>query len=337
MPTTLPSREIRLAARPRGESAPTDFALAEAGAGPPGEGQVLVRNRCMSVDPYMRGRMNDARSYVPPFRLGEPLEGGAVGEVVESRAEGFAEGDLVLSNAGWREAFVADARRLQVLPDVGGVDPAHHLGALGMPGFSAWVGLRVIAKVQAGETVFVTAAAGAVGSMAGQLAKRSGATTIGSAGGAEKVAMLRDELGFDHAFDHRAADPVRALAEAAPDGIDVCFDNVGGPQLEAAIGAMRPFGRIALCGTVSQYNATSPAPGPANLAQAVGKRLTLRGFIVTDHASRTADFLAEVGPPVAAGEIATPTTILDGIERAPEAVIGLLRGAYRGKVLVRLD
>jgi NADPH-dependent curcumin reductase CurA len=336
MPTTVPSREIRLAARPKGEPAPTDFALAETEAGPPADGQVLVRNRYMSVDPYMRGRMNDARSYVPPFRLGEPLEGGAVGEVVESRAEGVATGDLVLSNSGWREAFVAEARRLRVLPAGGGVDPAHHLGALGMPGFTAWIGLHEIAGVQAGDTVFVSAAAGAVGSMAGQLARLAGATTIGSAGGPEKVALLRDELGYDHAFDHREADPVQALAEAAPEGIDVYFDNVGGPQLEAAIGAMRRDGRIALCGMVSQYNATSPAPGPANLALAVGKRLTLRGFIVSDHGARNAEFLAEVGPRVASGEIRTPMTMVDGIERAPEAFIGLLRGTHRGKVLVRL-
>jgi NADPH-dependent curcumin reductase CurA len=335
MPTTLRSREIRLAARPQGWPVPTDFALAETEAGPPAEGEVLVRNRFMSVDPYMRGRMNDARSYVPPFALGAALEGGAVGEVVESRAEGIAEGDLVLSNAGWREAFVAEGRRLRVLPAHAGVDPSHHLGALGMPGFTAWIGLHEIAGLQRGETVFVSAAAGAVGSLAGQLAKLHGATVIGSAGGPEKVAFVREELGFDHAFDHRSADPVAALAEAAPKGIDVYFDNVGGPQLAAAVGAMRRFGRIALCGMVSQYNATEPVPGP-DLLQAVGRRLTLRGFIVSDHAARNGEFLAQVAPRVAAGELRTPTSVVEGIERAPEAFLGLLRGEHLGKVLVRL-
>jgi NADPH-dependent curcumin reductase CurA len=281
--------------------------------------------------------MNDVPSYVPPFRIGEPLEGGAVGDVVESRAEGVAVGDLVLSNAGWREAFVTEAERLRVLPAGGGVDPAHYLGALGMPGFTAWVGLHEIARLKDGETVFVSAASGAVGSLAGQLAKLRGATVIGSAGSAEKVAFVREQLGFDHAFDYRRVDPAQALAEAAPKGIDVYFDNVGGPQLEAAIGAMRPFGRIALCGMVSQYNETDPSPGPANLMQAVGRRLTLRGFIVSDHQARNADFLAEVGPRVAAGELVTPTAILEGIERAPEAFLGLLRGEHLGKVLVRLS
>jgi NADPH-dependent curcumin reductase CurA len=332
----MTSREIRLAARPTGEPTPAEFELAEVEVGAPGEGEVLVRNVVMSVDPYMRGRMNDVKSYVPPFAIGEPLEGGAVGEVVESNAEGLAPGDLVLSSQGWREAFVAPAKRLQVLPRDSGVEPGHHLGVLGMPGFTAWVGLHEIAHIKPEDTVFISAASGAVGSIAGQLARAHGCTVIGSAGSPEKVAALRDELGFHHAFDYRAQDPVAALAEAAPKGIDVYFDNVGGPQLEAAIGAMRAFGRLALCGMISQYNATEPQPGPRNLVQAVGKRLTLRGFIVSDHAERQADFLTDVAPRVASGELLAPTTVIEGIERAPEAFMGLLRGDHRGKVLVRL-
>ncbi len=229
----------------------------------------------MSVDPYMRGRMNDAKSYVPPYELGKAMYGGAVGEVVA----GGTAGSLVVHQLGWREAALVDPDRAQPgdVPD--GVSPSALLGALGMPGMTAWVGLTEIAPVEAGETVFISAAAGAVGSVAGQIAKARGCRVIGSAGAPEKVAYVRDELGFDAAFSHR--DDVRAaLKEAAPDGVDVYFDNVGGPQLEAAIGRLNRGGRIALCGAVSQYNATEPAPGPRNLALMVGKRGRMRGFIV---------------------------------------------------------
>ena len=217
----------------------------------------------MSVDPYMRGRMNDAKSYVPPYELGKVMYGGAVGEVVA----GGEPGSLVVHQLGWREAALVDADRVQpgAVPD--GVSPSALLGALGMPGLTAWVGVTEIAPIAEGETVFVSAAAGAVGSVAGQIAKARGCRVIGSAGAPEKVAYVRDVLGFDAAFSHR--DDVRAaLAEAAPDGVDVYFDNVGGPQLEAAIGALNRGGRIALCGAVSQYNATEPAPGPRNLGAA---------------------------------------------------------------------
>jgi hypothetical protein len=328
----LRSREIRLARRPVGEPVPEDFELAERELGEPGEGRLLVRNLFMSVDPYMRGRMNDARSYVPPYELGKVMYGGAVGEVVA----GGEAGALVVHQLGWREGALVDAARVQRAEVPEGVSPSALLGALGMPGMTAWVGVTDIAPVAEGETVFISAAAGAVGSVAGQIAKARGCRVIGSAGAPEKVAYVRDELGFDAAFSHR--DDVRAaLREAAPDGVDVYFDNVGGPQLEAAIGALNRGGRIALCGAVSQYNATEPAPGPRNLALLVGKRGRMRGFIVADHADREADFRAEVGDLLAGGRLKMPETIVEGgIEAAPQAFVDMLRGRHLGKVVVRL-
>jgi len=324
------SREIRLAQRPHGEPKPEDFELAEVELGEPEEGRPLVRNLFMSVDPYMRGRMNDAKSYVPPYELGKAMYGGAVGEVVGS-------GELVVHQLGWREAAVIDADRVQpgTVPD--GVSPSALLGALGMPGLTAWVGLTEIAPIAEGETVFVSAAAGAVGSVAGQIAKARGCRVIGSAGAPEKVAYVRDVLGFDAAFSHR--DDVRAaLAEAAPDGVDVYFDNVGGPQLEAAIGALNRGGRIALCGAVSQYNATEPAPGPRNLALLVGKRGRMRGFIVSDHAASEPAFREEVGDLLADGRLVLAESVVEGgIEAAPRAFVEMLRGEHLGKVVVRLS
>jgi hypothetical protein len=325
------SREVRLAQRPVGEPKSSDFELTEVELGEPGEGQLLVRNRFMSVDPYMRGRMNDARSYAPPYELGEVMHGGAVGEVVAGGEPG-----LVVHQLGWREAALLDAARVQrvELPD--GVSPSTLLGALGMPGLTAWVGLTEIAPVAPGETVLVSAAAGAVGSVAGQLAKARGCRVIGSAGAPEKVAYVRDRLGFDAAFSHR--DDVRAaLAEAAPDGVDVYFDNVGGPQLEAVIGALNTGGRIALCGAVSQYNATQPAPGPRNLGLLVGKRGRMRGFIVSDHFERFGEFREEVDALIASGRLVVAESVVDGgIEAAPRAFVAMLRGEHLGKVVVRL-
>jgi NADPH-dependent curcumin reductase CurA len=257
------------------------------------------------------------------------MYGGAVGEVVGS-------GELVVHQLGWREAALVDADRVQpgAVPD--GVSPSALLGALGMPGLTAWVGVTEIAPVAEGETVFVSAAAGAVGSVAGQIAKARGCRVIGSAGAPEKVAYVRDVLGFDAAFSHR--DDVRAaLAEAAPDGVDVYFDNVGGPQLEAAIGALNRGGRIALCGAVSQYNATEPAPGPRNLGLLVGKRGRMRGFIVSDHAASQGAFLDEVGGLLAEGRLVLAESIVEGgIEAAPRAFVEMLRGEHLGKVVVRL-
>ncbi len=330
------SREVQLAARPVGEPRPSDFRLVEVDVPDPGPGQLLVRNRWVSVDPYMRGRMNDAESYVPPFALDAPLDGGAVGQVVKSGDERFSEGDWVLHQLGWRELALVPAQAAQPI-DAELAQPSAFLGVLGMPGLTAYVGLFDIAGLSDGETVFVSGAAGAVGSTAGQLAKAHGCRVVGSAGSAEKVAFLKDELGFDAAFNYRDGPAHRLLAQAAPDGIDVYFDNVGGDQLEAALFALHRSGRVTLCGAISVYNATEAQPGPRNLALAIGKRLTLRGFIVSDHFDRLPAFHAEVGGLVSDGRIRVWETVVQGLEHAPDAFIGLLRGENLGKMVVQLE
>jgi NADPH-dependent curcumin reductase CurA len=333
MPTR--SRQVQLAARPHGEPKDSDFRLAEVELPDPGPGEVLVRNTYMSVDPYMRGRMDDRDSYVPPFALDAPLDGGAVGEVVASQADGLAPGDTVVHQLGWRDHALLGADRLRKV-DPEGISPSAFLGVLGMPGLTAYAGLLDVAALGEGDVVFVSGAAGAVGSLAGQIAKLRGNTVIGSAGSAEKVAHLVDDLGFDGAFNYRDGRVAEQLAAAAPDGIDVYFDNVGGEHLEAAIGALRRYGRVAMCGAVSVYNATEPMPGPHNMALAVGKRLSLRGFIVTDHGARMKDLIAEVGPAVRDGRVVFRETVVEGLEQAPAALQGLLRGENTGKMVVKL-
>jgi NADPH-dependent curcumin reductase CurA len=333
MPTR--SRQVQLAARPHGEPKDSDFRLAEVELPDPGPGEVLVRNTYMSVDPYMRGRMDDRDSYVPPFALDAPLDGGAVGEVVASQADGLAPGDTVVHQLGWRDHALLGADRLRKV-DPEGISPSAFLGVLGMPGLTAYAGLLDVAALGEGDVVFVSGAAGAVGSLAGQIAKLRGNTVIGSAGSAEKVAHLVDDLGFDGAFNYRDGRVAEQLAAAAPDGIDVYFDNVGGEHLEAAIGALRRYGRVAMCGAVSVYNATEPMPGPQNMALAVGKRLSLRGFIVTDHGARMKDLIAEVGPAVRDGRVVFRETVVEGLEQAPAALQGLLRGENTGKMVVKL-
>ena len=297
MPTR--SREIRLAARPRGTPVASDFELAEVELPDPADGEVLVRNAYVSVDPYMRGRMNDAKSYVPPFSLEAPLTGGAVGRVIASRNDRWPEGAWVLHDLGWREAALLDGRGMRAVdPALAPISAA--LGVLGMPGITAYVGIVDIGDVREGDTVFVSGAAGAVGSVAAQLARARGARVIGSAGTPEKVAWLR-ELGLDGVFDYHETPTREALRELAPDGLDVYFDNVGGETLEAAIGAMRLRGRIVACGAISRYNATEALPGPRNLFMVVTKRLRMQGFIVSDHYDRFPAFLAEVGPLVELG------------------------------------
>jgi hypothetical protein len=329
------SREIQLAARPVGEPKPDDFRVAEVEIGDPAPGELLVRNQWMSVDPYMRGRMNDTRSYVQAFALGAPLDGGAVGEVVASGDERFTPGQTVLHQLGWREYALVPADHARP------VDPqlapaSAYLGVLGMPGLTAYVGLLDIAALREGDVVFVSAAAGAVGSAAGQIAKLRGCRVIGSAGSEEKVTYVREALGFDAAFSYRAGPVRELLAAAAPEGIDVYFDNVGGDHLEAALFAMRDFGRVAMCGAISLYNATEAPPGPRNVALAVSRRLTLRGFIVSDHFDRFPDFAREVGTWVREGKLRYRETVVEGIEHAPEAFIGLLRGENLGKMVVRV-
>ncbi|MFG3298513.1 NADP-dependent oxidoreductase [Micromonospora chersina] len=329
------NREIHLASRPQGWPTADNFRLVETEVPTPGPGQLVVRNRFMSVDPYMRGRMNDVKSYVPPFALDAPLDGGAVGEVVASGAEGFAPGDVVLHGLGWREYALVDARGARkVDPDLAPVSA--YLSVLGMTGLTAYAGLLDVAAMKPGETVFVSGAAGAVGSMVGQIAKlRGAARVVGSAGSPAKVERLR-ALGFDAAFDYHDG-PVRdRLRAAAPDGVDVYFDNVGGEHLEAAIGAMNLHGRAAICGMIAQYNATEPPAAPRNLALLIGKRLTLRGFLVGDHGHLREQFVQEMAGWLRDGRISYDETVVDGIERAPEAFLGLLRGENLGKMLVRL-
>jgi NADPH-dependent curcumin reductase CurA len=332
---TVTCRQIHLAARPIGAPKPGDFKLAEVELPEPGEGEVLVRNRWMSVDPYMRGRMNDTQSYVPSFQIDQPLQGGAVGEVVACADGSLEVGQPVLHMHGWREYAVIPAAQAQPV-DADAAPPQAYLGVLGMPGLTAYVGITDIAALKDGETVFVSGAAGAVGSVAGQIAKARGCTVIGSAGSPEKVAFLRDELGFDAAFDYHDGPVAEQLTEAAPDGIDVYFDNVGGEHLEAAIGATRDFGRIAMCGAISLYNATEIPPGPRNVVMAIPRRLTLKGFIISDHFDRMPDFVRDVGGWLREGKIQYRETVVEGLDNAPDAFIGLLRGDNIGKMLVKL-
>jgi NADPH-dependent curcumin reductase CurA len=332
-----PSREIRLRSRPSGEPQPSNFELAETQVGDPADGELVVRTTFMSVDPYMRGRMNDAKSYVPPFKLGAALSGAAVGEVVASAAEGFSEGDLVLHGQGWREYATVQAQTARAIEASEAAPASAYLGVLGSTGLTAYVGLLDIAGLREDDVVFVSGGAGAVGSVAGRIAKLRGHSVVGSAGSPEKVAFMLDELGFDAAFDYHNGPVAERLHEGAPDGIDVYFDNVGGEHLEAAIGALRDRGRVALCGAVSAYNATEPVAGPRNLGLAIGKRLTLQGFIVSDHGDRFDAFERDMRGWVEAGEIGLRETVVEGgIEAAPQAFIDLLRGANTGKMVVRL-
>jgi NADPH-dependent curcumin reductase CurA len=330
----LTSREIRLVSRPSGLPTAANFTLAWTDVEPLKDREVLVRNLFMSVDPYMRGRMNDRKSYVPPFELGKALNGGAVGDVIESRALEFEPGDVVTSNFGWREYFVASPKDLH--PVSREIQPLSvYLGALGMTGMTAWAGLNLV-EVKAGDIMFISGAAGAVGNVAGQLAKLRGCRVIGSAGSAEKVRFLQEECGFDGAFNYKTGSVLEQLNREAPDGIDVYFDNVGGESLEAALSALRLHGRIIACGAISIYNAEAPRPGPSNLANVIGKRLTMKGFIVSDWLGRRAEFEEEVGAYVKAGKVKNKETIVKGIDQAPAAFIGLFQGQNVGKMVVEL-
>ena len=339
----MTSRAWHLVRRPHGEPVAEDFALVDTPVASLDDGEVLVRNTFLSVDPYMRGRMNDAKSYVPPFALDRPMDGGAVGvvertdgDVVDATGRTVAVGDTVLHGLGWRTHAVLAAKTFRVVDTH--VAPAQAwLGVLGMPGQTAYVGLMRIAAFQKGERVFVSAAAGAVGSLVGQIAKLKGASlVVGSAGGKAKTAWLVDDAGFDRAIDYKATPIGTGLREAAPDGIDVYFDNVGADHLEAAISSLRRGGRAAICGMIAGYNATEATPGPRNMAAIIGKRLTLRGFIVSDHDDLRPQFEQEVGQWVREGKIVWRETVVEGIDQAVTGFTSLLSGGNTGKMLIRL-
>jgi NADPH-dependent curcumin reductase CurA len=332
--STITSREIRLASHPKGVPTAANFTLTRSELGPLQDRHVLVRNLYMSVDPYMRLRMNEGKSYMPPFELGEPLEGSAVGEVVESRADKFKPGDAVISNFGWREYHIAAPRDLR--PITREIQPLSvYLGALGMTGMTAWVGLNLV-EVKAGDVIYISAAAGAVGSVAGQLAKLRGCRVIGSAGSPEKVQFLREECGFDVAFDYKVGPVIEQLNVEAPGGIDVYFDNVGGESLEAALAALRVNGRIIACGGISGYNEEKPRPGPSNLFNMIAKRLTMKGLMVRDWLDHQGKFEEEVGGYYRAGHVKNKETVVKGIDKAVDAFIGLFRGQNIGKMVVKL-
>jgi NADPH-dependent curcumin reductase CurA len=330
----ISSREIQLASRPNGMLKAENFALVKTELESPQDQQVLVRNLYMSVDPYMRGRMNDQKSYVPPFELGKPLSGGAVGEVIESRSEEFKRGDVVTSNFGWREYFIALPKELHRVSRE--VQPLSiYLGTLGMTGMTAWAGLNLV-EVKAGDVIFISGAAGAVGNLAGQLAKLRGCRVIGSAGSTEKIRFLLEECGFDAAFNYKVGSVLENLNIAAPDGIDVYFDNVGGEALEAALSALRIHGRIIACGGISGYNKEKPQPGPSNLFNITTKRLTMKGLIVVDWLDRQDEFEQEAGGYFRAGKLKDKETMVTGIDHAVDAFIGLFQGQNLGKMVVKL-
>lgn len=326
--------EIHLASRPQEAPSTANFEFVAVATPEPQAGEVVVRNRFLSVEPYMRARMDPGESYIPRFELGEPLEGGAVGTVTESRSAELDPGDVVLHLQGWREVAVGPAEAFEKLnaPDI---PPSSYLGGLGGPGLAAYVGLVDIAGIQTGDAVFVSGAAGAVGSMAGQIARLKGASrVIGSAGSTEKLEYLTDELGFDVALNYKEGPIVDQLAEIAPDGIDLFFDNVGREHLEAAIAVMNDHGRMALCGAIADHN--DQQPGPRNLFQLVLKRISSRGFIIVDHFDRMPAFRREAEQWLRDGQITLRESIVDGIESMPDALLGLYRGESIGKRLVRL-
>ena len=338
---TETAERIVLASRPIGEPTSDNFRLEELPIRQPGPGQMLLRTLWLSLDPYMRGRMSDAPSYAKPVGIGEVMEGGTgtVSEVVASDVPRFAKGDIVVGRTGWQTHALSDGSSLQkVEPRRAPIQTA--LGVLGMPGMTAYMGLLEIGKPAAGETVVVAAASGAVGSVVGQVARIKGARAVGIAGGPDKCRYVTEELGFDSCIDHRAPDFAACLAAACPKGIDVYFENVAGAVFEAVFPLLNPFARIPVCGLISMYNATSLSPGPILLPHlmraALTKRLTFRGFIVSDFIGRYGDFMHDVSAWVGEGRIKYREDVIEGLGKAPRALIGLLRGENFGKLLVRV-
>ncbi len=336
----MTNRRIILARRPVGEPVAEDFRLETGPVPQPGEGEVLVRTRLLSLDPYMRGRISGVKSYARGVEIGETMVGGTVGEVVASNDPAWKPGDTVLTASGWQDYAVAKGGTLARAPGAEGVPLSAALGVLGMPGMTAYTGLREIGRPKSGETVVVAAASGAVGSVVGQIAKIMGCRVVGIAGGAEKVAYVKDVLGFDAAVDHRGSDLPARLAEACPDGIDVYFENVGGAVWDAVFPLLNFFARIPVCGLIAQYNAVGTPEGPDRFAafmrQVLTKRLTMRGFIVSDFAALKPDFDRDMAVWVRDGRVKYREDVVDGLENAPAAFIGLLRGANFGKLVVRV-
>jgi NADPH-dependent curcumin reductase CurA len=320
--------------RPQGMPVMDDFALKDIELAPLQEGMVRVANRWLSVDPYMRGRMNDVKSYVPPFALDAPMSGGAVGEVVESRDPGLSIGDMVLHMSGWRDEAVEPAANFNKLPAIPGVEPQAFLGNLGLTGGTAYFGLLEAASAKERDIVFVSAAAGAVGSAVVQIAKAKGMTVIGSAGGADKCEFVRS-LGADEVVDYKAGPVLKQLAAAAPKGIDVYFDNVGGEHLDAALALARQNARFAICGMIEGYNAGEPTQ-LRYIMRIIAMRIRLQGFIYTDYMDKMGDFYRDMGGWIARGQVKGRDTVIEGLERTPEAFLGLFTGANTGKMLVRL-
>jgi hypothetical protein len=327
------ARAWHLKSRPSGMPAPDNFELKEIALPEVGDGEVKVRNLWLSVDPYMRGRMNDVKSYVPPFQLDEPMDGGAIGEIVESRVEGLNVGDLVQHMSGWRDEAVIPARMANKLPDLG-APPERFLGVLGVTGTTAYFGLLDAAGAKAGDIVFVSAAAGAVGSVVVQIAKAKGMTVIGSAGGPEKCEFVRS-LGADHVVDYKAGPILKGLAAAAPDGIDVYFDNVGGDHLDAAFALARNNARFAICGMIEGYNDKAPMAFRF-IQRIIAARISLRGFIVFDYFPRMAEFYRDMAPWLASGAVKSRETVVDGLDNTLDAFLGLFKGENTGKMLVKL-
>ena len=329
-------QQIVLARRPEGDVTAGCFRAETVSLPALAEGQILIAQRFLSLDPYMRPRMSELRSYVPPFEIDKPLTGGAVGEVVESRNPRYAKGDIVMGLLNWATYTIHDGKGLRAIdPKMAPLQA--HLGVLGMPSFTAWYGMKHICKPKAGETAFVSAATGAVGQVAGQLAKLAGATVVGCAGDDQKCQWAVREAGYDACFNHRTErDYSAVLDKLCPKGIDSDFENVGGKIFHAAFERMNNFGRIAFCGAISEYQDKDPIAGPPTMVTIVQRRLTIQGFIVSDHVALMADFVNEVGALLLAGKIKSRETVIDGLAKAPAAFMGLLKGENFGKLVVKI-
>jgi hypothetical protein len=332
----MKSRQVLLASRPAGAPTPSNFRLVEVEVPEPGPGQILVRNIYMSVDPYMRGRMNEKQTYAQAWQVGQPADGRAVGEVVTSRNPSIPAGALVVSNLGWREHFVSTGEGVLAI-DPKMAPPSAFLGVLGVPGFTGWYGLKEIGKPKAGETLVVSGAAGATESHVVQMGKILGCRVVGTAGTDDKCLWLTKELGADAAINYRSGTLDAAIMGACPKGVDVYFENVGGAILDAVLGLVNPFARIAVCGMISQYNLETPAPGPGNIRNVIGNRVLIQGFIISDHMNRYPEFIAEVGGWLKAGRIKYQETVVEGLDRAVNAFLGLFSGENTGKMIVRLE